>query len=274
MPSRASQSLSFPRRTFFLKNVLSGCFVTQLDRSEGPNVLAQQLQLSAWYFIYRGDHGLGQHLFAVVSASHRTTLDHYGGQHINSSKYAPWDDYHLWQPIPRDGFFILKNLKTGRLLCHDMSSGTGAVGTVDSTNFLDPACHWKVVDASGASSSHCTVIYDSMLSFLPPDALGAPTDSISSVSGLARSSAATPDQPRLRVESAAGPLQASFLESLEREQRLLQELLRSGYVTFVVVPQMISAYGDGRWRQVIAADDARLFNGPIYRNSGRVRVCR
>jgi hypothetical protein len=273
-PSRSSQSLSpFLRRTFFLKNVLSGCFVTQPNTSEGPNVVAQGLPTTAWYFVYGGDRTVGEHLFAIVSASHQTTLDHFGGVFINSSKYYPWNEHHLWQPIPRDGFYILKNYKTGRLLCH--VTKTGVIDTVESAAFLDLKCHWKVVDASGASptSSDCTIIFDSMLSLLHPDPSGAPV--ANSLSSLVRSSGGTtPDHPQLRVESADGALQSHFLETLKREQELLQELVRSGYVTFVVVPQMVSAYGEGRWRKVIAADDTRLFNGPTYRNSGQGTVCR
>lgn len=236
--------------------------------SDSPNVIAQGLPNTAWYFVYGGDYGTDEHLFAIVSTSHQTTLDHFAGAFINSSKYAPWNDHHLWQPIPRDGFYILKNHQTGRLLCHDIK--TGAIDTVQSAAFLDPTCHWKVVDASGASptSSDCTIICDSMLSLLHPDPSGAPVANSS-----ARSSG--DDQLRLRVESADGALQSHLLEILKREQELLDELVRSGYVTFVVVPQMISAYREGRWRKVIAAmDDTRLFNRPTYRNSGKGTVCR
>ena len=274
-PSRSPQSLSpFPRRTFFLKNVFSGCFVTQLNTLDGPNVVAQEIPTTAWYFVYLGDHANGEHSFSIVSASHQTTLDQFGGAHINSSKYLPWNVCHMWQPIPRDGFYILKNHNTGRLLCHDTK--TVAIDTVKSAAFLDPICHWKVIDTSGASptSSDCTIISDSMLLPLPPDLSGALV--ANSLSSLARSSdSTTPDPLQLRVESADTALQSHFLETIKREQELLQELVRSGYVTFVVVPQMISAYGEGRWRKMIAAvDDTRIFNGPTYRNSGKGTVCR
>ena len=81
---------------------------------------------------------------------------------------------------------------------------------------------------------------------------------------------ATPDRPQLRVKPATDTLQALFLQSFDREHELLLELLRSGYATFVVGPQIVSACGNGRWRKVI---DTTLFNAPNYSTSGRRGIC-
>lgn len=83
--------------------------------------------------------------------------------------------HEMWEPIPRNDSFVLKNCGTGELLCHNTSDRWDLISTVRSTDIADLACHWKLEDTTGESPVDYTIIYDSTLSFLPPSLLGAPS---------------------------------------------------------------------------------------------------
>ena len=82
--------------------------------------LFSQTTSSAWYFTYIGDHSAHEPSFAIVSKPISDFLTH-KGSYINSSRYDPWNKNHMWQPLPRDNVFILRNRGTGELLCHEAS---------------------------------------------------------------------------------------------------------------------------------------------------------
>lgn len=175
----------------------------------------------------------------------------------------------MWQPIPRDNSFVLQNHHTGELLCHDERD---VITTVESAASWGPACHWKLEDTSGETRADYAVIYDSTLSFPPLSLLGAPADNLTPVPLADDSRAVTPDQRQLRVILAAETLQMNFSQSLDQEHEMLLELLRSGYVTFVMAPQIISACGKGKkLRKVI--DAPSVSDTSNYSTSGRAVIC-
>ena len=243
---------ALPRRTFKLQNVASGLFLCAVGlntKLEEPNVVARAdvSVATEWYFVHTvQDEEWCQFddMFAIATrrGAHRATLDHWYGRFTKATygRFFPTNRAHMWKVVPRDGAFTFRNLYSNQILGQSLATGEVVPRAAASTG--DPTCQWKLVDV--ATGEPCRVLYDSTLSILPPELLStAPSStpargqSLEVVSG---------SEPVLRTALASPVLCQRFLDTLEHDHELIRQMLRSGYTSLVVAPQLVRGWKDGR----------------------------
>ena len=167
----------------------------------------------------------------------------------------------MWSVVPRDGSFVFRNFASGQLLCQ---SGVGSqVDCTSSANIDSPFCQWRIIDAY--SGEPCPVLYDSMLSAVPPELSGEPP-----VSLLERG----PTQSlTVRAEAAPPLLQHQLSEHLQHQHQVVRDMLRSGYTSLVVVPQLIRGWKDGRVHDMTIRDEGTVLQTWKPKGKGNFDRC-
>ncbi|VDB91352.1 unnamed protein product [Peniophora sp. CBMAI 1063] len=250
----------FPRRPLLLQNVLTGMLATRVEArgTWDPNVrlTPSASQDSSWAFVYVENFpgNVRADVFAIANSSvNRMTMDHWGGAHINVAKHDTTDYHHMWAPVLRDGAFILRNIATGALLASSRSE-QGVVDTLPDTEREDPACHWRLLDAT--TSEQVRVLYDSGLSIMPPE-----------LAGRLPVVQPVPQPLELRTVTAPEKMRVAMLDSFAQEHGLIREMLLEGYKALIVTPRTIAGWKNGRVRKVaIQADDDADFKYRAHDN--------
>ncbi|KZV69411.1 hypothetical protein PENSPDRAFT_753385 [Peniophora sp. CONT] len=239
----------YPRRPLLLQNVLTGMLATRAKNANGPNVVftSSPSQTSFWSFVYTENHGGGARTdcFAIESSTpNRSTIDHWAGMHINIFRFDPTNPHHTWAPVARDGFFIFRNVATGNLLAASRSQ-QGYVDTLPDIEREDPACHWRLLDAT--TREHVRVLYDSALTIMPPELAGQATAAPQQ----------TPVPLELRTGVASQEIRVAMLDSFAQEHDTIRAMLLEGCKALIVAPRMIAGWKNGRVKRVAiqASDD-------------------
>ena len=261
-PSPTPPSLTtsdLPRRQFFLQNVASGGYTAAIglsDLADTPNVIISGDTGSAtrWYFMHQPSDqqwAAREDLFAIVTrtSTHLATLDHYYTRHIQATyrRFGPQDPAHSWRVLPaRDGgggsgAFVFANRASGKLLAQ--AGMAGPLAMAPQSEASNDTCHWRLIDA--ATGEVCRVLYDSGLTIVPPELAGTPQ--------AAMPTPTTNAQRVLRTKCATGTMQRQFVEGLKHEHETIREMLRAGYTSLVVAPQLVRGWKGGKVHEVSVA---------------------
>ncbi|VDC06400.1 unnamed protein product [Peniophora sp. CBMAI 1063] len=247
LPPGSSVSPALHRRRLLLQNVQTGTYATRIETedSEDPNVVltSSPSSASSWSFLYIDNYRLDR--FAILSgAADPYTLDHWGGSHINISRYMPHNPNHKWTATARDGAFIFRNNLTDDLL----AARAGTVDTLPLSARNDPTCHWRLIDST--TREHVRVLYDSVLSLPPPELAGP----LSSETPRAATTALF-----LRTGNASPEMQLTYSNSFRREHETIRTMLLEGYKAIVYAPRTIMAWREGDIKKVEMVDDDAEF---------------
>ena len=224
------------------------------DDDEQPNIIVRDSFASGtnWHFVHTAEDREWCHhddMFAIAAGeySRLATIDHWGGQHIAAyyGRFWPANEFHQWKVVPRDGAFVFRNLGSGQLLAQSKTE----VVAIPAKSLDDPACQWRLVDAK--TGNLCRVLYDSTLSIMPPE-LGGPLTmpdpgfSVSSIPGA---------EPVIRTELAPPDLHRQFFDGLKHGHELVREMLKSGYASLVVAPQLVRGWKNGRVHDIVVREE-------------------
>ena len=265
------------RRQFRLQNVASGGFAAALgltNSKEEANVFitADVSAATPWYFMHTTEDQEWtryEDTFAIVTGqggpSRPASLDHFFAEFIWATygRFSPENTHHAWIVIPRDGAFVFRNFGSGKLL-YGSDVGGPVVGT-SATDIDSPACQWRLIDVT--TEEVCPVLYDSTLSVVPPELGGAPPASASSM-GLP-----SPQRLFARTEAAPLSLQRQFFDQLEYEHEAVREMLKGGYTSLLVAPQLIRGCKAGRVRDVILRDESAVLRSWTLKGKGNFNKC-
>lgn len=241
------------------------------DTTDELNVTIEPDKAAAttWFFVHTTkeiDHDAHEDMFAIAAGEPPLmgTLDFWGQQRIvvSSKRFWPGDWHHMWKVLPRDGAFTFKNFATGRLLCQ--ARGVEVIDTDSLTAFNRPSCQWRLVDAS--SGETCRVLYDSMLSVVPPELAGTPPKPIAVQESIRRLT--------LRTENASPELVQGFIHGFEYQHDLIREMLKIGYTSLVVAPLKVIGWREGRISSMETMDEESSFGLPKIRAAAAGFQCR
>ena len=238
----ALNTTDLPRRQFLLQNVASGGYATAIGLSESidtPNLVLRSDAASAtrWFFLYQKSSQqwtAREDVFAIVTRTlaQLATLDHFYMRNVQATyrRFMPQKSAHNWHVVPsrNGGAFVFANRASGKLLAQARTASPLAM--LPASEAEDDTCHWRLIDAT--SGEVCRVLYDSKLTIAPPE-LAGPSQAAVPVPG------ATDAQKVLRTKSATSPMQTQFAEGLKREHEVIRQMLRDGYTSLVVAPQLV-----------------------------------
>lgn len=182
-------------------------------------------------------------------------------------RFWPCNAFHQWKVIPRDGAFVFRNFATRQLLSQSMTSSD--VIPTSATSLDNPACQWKLVDA--ISFSPCRVLYDSTLSIMPPE-LGVPVSETASTR-LQGSPAVPPPQLVLKTESASPILHHQFFAGVKHDHELIREMLKSGYTSLMIAPQLVRGWKNGRVHDVTVREGETALRLWKLKGRGNFDLC-
>jgi hypothetical protein len=270
---------SLTRRRFALQNVESGGYIgidRLRDQKDEANVVIEPSRNNASYWHFQHTVNCNWHsysmqdisryedMFALVtgSAPEWATLDHWGARRIvvSHTRFWPTNDFHKWKVIPRNGVFCFQSVISSRLLCQ--SPRNELVDTAPATAFADLACQWRLIDAT--IGEPFPIVYDSTL-WIPPHELGLTGDAPLNTDPHVVSVGWT--------EVASAAMCHQFLDGLKREHDLVREMLKNGYKSLVILPQVVRGWRDtGGVYSITLQDEETILGLPKYRGK-RHYVC-